>query len=54
MDSDISKYPVLEWYPGERIELVYRRGRLHEVVFKTLFRSIDENIYFVSVTASVT
>lgn len=38
MDSDISKYPVLEWYPGERIELVYRRGRLHEVVFKTLFR----------------
>ena len=38
MDSDISKYPMLEWYPGERIELVYRRGRLHEVVFKTLFR----------------
>lgn len=38
MDTDISPYPLLEWYPGERIELVYRRGRIYEVVFKTPYR----------------
>lgn len=38
MDTDISQYPMLEWYSGERIELVYRRGRLYEVIFKTPYR----------------
>lgn len=35
VDTGISQYPILEWYPGERIELVQERGRLKEVVFKT-------------------
>ena len=35
IDTEISQYPILEWYPGERIEIVYRRDRVHEVVFKT-------------------
>lgn len=34
-DTDITAYPILEWYPGERIEIVNHRGRLKEVVFKT-------------------
>ena len=38
MDTDISQYPMLEWYPGERIELVYHRGRINEVVFKTPYK----------------
>lgn len=35
IDTDLSQYPILEWYPGERIEIVQVRGRLKEVVFKT-------------------
>lgn len=35
MDTDISEYPLIEWYPGERIEFQRERGRLREVVFKT-------------------
>lgn len=35
MNTDISEYPLVEWYPGERIEFQRERGRLREVVFKT-------------------
>ncbi len=35
IDTEESEYPILEWYPGDRIEIVQRRGRLKEVVFKT-------------------
>ena len=38
IDTDISQYPILEWYPGERIEIIWRRDRLHEIVFKTLYK----------------
>lgn len=34
-DTDISQYPILEWFPGERVEFVRKRGRIQEVVFKT-------------------
>lgn len=35
IDTDISLYPLIEWYPAEKIELVHERGRLKEIVFKT-------------------
>lgn len=35
INTDLSQYPILEWYPGERIELIEEHGRLKEVVFKT-------------------
>lgn len=35
IDTALSQYPILEWYPGERIEIIQERGRLKEVVFKT-------------------
>lgn len=35
IDTVVSEYPILEWYPGDRIEMVYRRDRLREVIFKT-------------------
>ena len=38
MDTDVSEYPLLEWYPGDRVEFVYNRGRLKEVVFKTPYQ----------------
>ncbi|MCB7320787.1 capsid protein [Lacrimispora sp. 210928-DFI.3.58] len=35
IDTEASEYPILEWYPGERIEIVRRRGRIREIIFKT-------------------
>lgn len=35
IDTTISNYPLLEWYPGERIEYIQSRGRIREIVFKT-------------------
>lgn len=35
IDTEVSEYPILEWYPGERVEVVRRRGRVREVIFKT-------------------
>lgn len=37
IDTATSPYPILEWYPGERIEVVRNRGRLKEIVFKTAY-----------------
>lgn len=35
IDTEVSDYPILEWYPGDRIEIVRKRDRIHEIVFKT-------------------
>lgn len=35
LNTKKSQYPILRWYPGERIELVYDGDELEEVVFKT-------------------
>lgn len=37
IDTDLSQYPILEWYPGERIEIVTNRDRLKEIVFKKVY-----------------
>lgn len=36
-DSDISEYPILEFYPGDRIGIKSERGRIREIVFKTVY-----------------
>lgn len=38
IDTHFSEYPILEWYPGDRIEIIRRRGHVHEVVFKTPYK----------------
>lgn len=38
VDTTISDYPILEWYPGDRVEFVYQRDRIREIVFKTPYR----------------
>lgn len=38
IDTQESEYPILEWYPGERVEIIRRRGRIWEVVFKTPYK----------------
>lgn len=37
-DTAISQYPIIEFYPGDRIELVTERGRIREIVFKTVYQ----------------
>lgn len=39
IDTAVSEYPILEWYPGERIEIVRLRDRVNEVIFKTSFKT---------------
>lgn len=38
IDTEVSEFPILEWYPGERIEVVRRRDRVREVIFKTPYK----------------
>lgn len=42
INTDVSKYPILEWYPGERVELVWEYGRLKEAVFKTPYKDGEQ------------
>lgn len=35
INTEISKHPILEWYPGDRVEFVRQNGQIAEVVFKT-------------------
>lgn len=44
-DTDISEYPILEWYSGEKVEYVWNRGRIKEVIFKTPY--YDKNRCYV-------
>lgn len=36
VDKDLSKYPLLEFWSGDRVSFRYKRGRLKEVVFKSI------------------
>lgn len=35
IDTKISEYPMMEWVPGEKLELIQNKGRIREVIFKT-------------------
>lgn len=35
IDTDISKYPIIEFYDGSRVDFEYERGRLVAITFKT-------------------
>lgn len=37
IDTELGKYPIIEWYSGERIEIVWYRDRVKEIIFKTLY-----------------
>ena len=38
IDTQVSDYPILEWYPGDRVEFVMHRDRIREIVFKTPYK----------------
>ena len=35
INTEVSEYPILEWYPGERVEIIRQHDRAQEVIFKT-------------------
>ncbi len=37
-DKSISEYPIIEWFTGDKVDFVYKRGRLIELVFKTYYQ----------------
>ncbi len=43
IDTEVGDYPILEWYPGERVEFVRQRDRIREVIFKTPYRENGQN-----------
>lgn len=38
IDTKKSDFPILRWYPGDRIEILYDCDELREVVFKTQYK----------------
>lgn len=37
-DSDISQLPIIEFFPKDKIEIVKKRGRVREIIFKTYIK----------------
>lgn len=44
IDTEISKYPIVEFYEGSRVEYEYERGRTKSITFKTK-KIIDKKDY---------
>ena len=42
-DEKISSLPILEWYSGDKVDFIYKRGRLIELVFKTYYQKDGKN-----------
>lgn len=40
-DSELSEYPIIEFFAGDRVEFRYKRGRIKEIVFKSYFEHED-------------
>lgn len=40
-DTDITKYPIIEFYPGSKVEYEYTRGRITAVIFKNFYNKKD-------------
>ncbi len=43
-DSNVSELPILEFYSGEKIDIVYDRGRVKEIVFQINY-TINKAVY---------
>ncbi len=41
-DTVLSQYPILEFYPGDRIDIIFDRGRVKEIIFKTIYKHKDQ------------
>lgn len=45
LDKDLSDYPILEFFPGERVEYTMARGRIKEIIFKSQVKSDDKKTF---------
>lgn len=41
-DAALSKYPIIEFYPGDRIDIIRSRGRIKEIIFKTVYKNNNQ------------
>ena len=37
-DKNISDLPIIEWSPGNMIDVIYKRGRIYEIVFRSYYK----------------
>ena len=42
-DKEISDLPILEWFSGDMIDVIYKRGRINEIVFKSYYEKDNKN-----------
>ena len=35
IDTDLTAFPIIEWFPADKIDIVRNRGRVRKIVFKT-------------------
>lgn len=48
LDEKVSKeVPVIEWYPGDRVEVETYRGRVRELIFKTPFTQNSKQYFLI-------
>lgn len=45
LDENVSKYPIIEFYGADKVDYVYNRGRIQEVVFTTEYTYNDMNYF---------
>lgn len=51
VDTDVSKYPIIEFYSGEQVDYQIKRGRLQAVIFYTEYQ-VRERVYRLEETFS--
>ena len=43
IDTELSEYPIIEFYAGDQVEFETKRGRIQEVIFKSRYTINKEN-----------
>lgn len=43
IDTDVTPYPIIEYYAGEKVDYTIKRGRIQEVIFYTDYTYKDRN-----------
>ncbi len=46
-DNTVSDLPIIEWYSAERVQFIYNRGRIREIIFYTEYIHDYKKFYFV-------
>lgn len=44
LDSELSEYPIIEYYPGDRVDYNCKRGRIKEIIFKSFYDHEGETV----------